>query len=172
MKRNPKLLALLASTISLPGLISTTLPTPARSEDGNVDAARVRAEATSGDDWLVNGRDWGEAHFSPLRQITAQNVGTLGLAWYLDIDSAMGMAAEPIEVDGVIYVSAPRSLVYAVDAVSGKLLWKFDPQVKMSFGTQNSYAVRVNRGVAVWEGKVYVATGDCRLVAVDAGSGK
>lgn len=172
MTRNAKILALLASTIFLPGLMSTVLCSPARSGEGDVDAARVRAEANSGDDWLVNGRDWGEAHFSPLSQITEKNVGTLGLAWYLDIDSTMGMAAEPIEVDGVIYVSAPRSLVYAVDAVSGKSLWKFDPQVKMSFGTQNSYAVRVNRGVAVWEGKVYVATGDCRLVAVDAGSGK
>ena len=172
MKNRPKIVALLTSKFVLPGLILMVLSSSAQSEAANVDAARASAEAGSGEDWLLNGRDWGEAHFSPLTQITVQNVGKLGLAWFLDIDSAMGMAAEPIEVDGVIYVSAPRSLVYAVDAVSGKVLWKFDPQVKMSFGTQNSYAVRVNRGVAVWEGKVYVATGDCRLVAINAASGK
>lgn len=139
---------------------------------GRVDEARVRAETANGDDWLLNGRDFSERHFSPLRQIDQKNVGRLGLAWSLDIDSAMGMAAEPIEVDGVLYVSAPRSLVYAVDAASGKVLWKSDPAVKLGYSTQNSYAVRVNRGVAVWKGKIYVATGDCRLVAMDAATGK
>ncbi len=141
---------------------------------GNVNAARVRAQASTGRDWLINGRDFGETHFSPLRQITDKNIGGLGLAWYLDIDSAMGMAAEPIEVDGVIYVSAPtpHAYVYAVDATSGRVLWKFDPQVKLGYGTQNSYAARVNRGVAVWQGRVFVATGDCRLVAISAASGR
>ena len=172
MKR-PKLPALIAPTLLLIGALSPVVSSFAqRTEAGHVDAARVQSESVLGDDWLLNGRDFGEGHFSPLTQITDRNVGKLGLAWSLDIDSAMGMAAEPIEVDGVIYVSAPRSLVYAVDAASGEVRWVFDPQVKMSFGTQNSYAVRVNRGVAVWEGKVYVATGDCRLVAIGAASGK
>jgi quinohemoprotein ethanol dehydrogenase len=169
----PDLSALISPTVLLIGLLSPVWSSFAqRTEAGRVDAARVQAEVQMGDDWLLNGRDFGEGHFSPLTQITDRNVGKLGLAWSLDIDSAMGMAAEPIEVDGVIYVSAPRSLVYAVDAVSGEIRWKFDPQVKMNFGTQNSYAVRVNRGVAVWQGKVYVATGDCRLVAIGAASGK
>jgi quinohemoprotein ethanol dehydrogenase len=141
-------------------------------EPGNVNEARVLSETLSGSDWLVNGRDLGEQHFSSLNQITDKNTEKLGLAWSVDIDSAMGMAAEPIEVDGVIYVSAPRSLVYAVNAVSGKVLWQFDPDVRLGTSTQNSYAVRVNRGVAVWEGKVYVSTGDCRLVAINAASGK
>ena len=132
----------------------------------------MRAEASAGDDWLLNGRDFGEQHFSPLQQITDRNVKHLGLAWYLDIDSAMGMASEPLEVDGVVDVSAPRSIVYAVDAATGRVIWKFDPMAKLGYGTQNSYAVRVNRGVAVWQGRVYVSTGDCRLVAIDAGSGK
>jgi quinohemoprotein ethanol dehydrogenase len=171
--KRPELPVLIASTVLLIGLLSSLGSSFAqRIEAGHVDAARVQAEVQLGDDWLLNGRDFGEGHFSPLTQITDRNVGKLGLAWSLDIDSAMGMAAEPLEVDGVIYVSAPRSLVYAVDAVSGEVRWKFDPQVKMNFGTQNSYAVRVNRGVAVWEGKVYVATGDCRLVAIGAASGK
>jgi quinohemoprotein ethanol dehydrogenase len=162
-----------AATLILIGLIAPVASSLAQQpEPGSVTAARVQAEAQSGRDWLLNGRDFSERHYSPLRQVTDKNVGRLGLAWSLDIDSAMGMAAEPIEVDGVIYVSAPRSLVYAVDAASGRVLWKSDPQVKMSYSTQNSYAVRVSRGVAVWQGKVYVATGDCRLVALDAASGR
>jgi len=100
---------------------------------GDVTEARVIADAADGHNWLLNGRTFDEQHFSPLKQITDKNVGSLGLAWSLDIDSAMGVVAEPIVVDGVIYVSAPQSRIYAVDAASGKLLWKFDPKVPPKF---------------------------------------
>lgn len=153
---------------SLPGHSSAAK----ESEPGNVNVARVLAEEQSGTNWPVNGRDFGETHFSPLKQVTYKNVQKLGLAWYLDIDSPMGMSSEPIEVDGVVYVTTSLAVVYAVDAVTGKVLWKFDPHEQRGASTQNSYAVRANRGVAVWEGKVYVATGDCRLMAIDAASGK
>ncbi len=139
---------------------------------GDVSEARVIADAAEGKNWLLNGRTFDEQHFSPLKQISDQNIGRLGLAWFLDVDSTVGIVAEPIVVDGVIYVSAPLSKVYAVDAASGKLLWKFDPQVRLNQAINGSYSARTNGGVAVWNGKVYVGTGDCRLVAVDAGSGK
>src|SRR5882762_10902460 len=83
---------------------------------GDVTESRVAPESSGGANWLLNGRTFDEAHFSPLKQITDKNVNGLGLAWYLDIEGAMGVVAEPIVVDGVIYVSAPQSLVYAVDA--------------------------------------------------------
>src|SRR5580698_6947195 len=136
---------------------------------GDVTEARVIAEAATGSDWLVGGRTFDEQHFSPLKQITDQNIGKLGLAWATDIESAMGLATEPIVVDGVIYVSAPQSRVYAVDALSGKVLWKFDPKVRLD-RMRNSWSAHSNRGLAVWAGKVYVGTGDCRLVAIDAAS--
>ena len=136
---------------------------------GDVTEARVIAEASTGNDWLVGGRTFDEQHFSPLKQITDQNIGKLGLAWATDIESAMGLATEPIVVDGVIYVSAPQSRVYAVDALSGKVLWRFDPKVRLD-RMRNSWAAHSNRGLAVWAGKVYVGTGDCRLVAIDAAS--
>ena len=139
---------------------------------GDVTEARVASESAAGTNWLLNGRTFDEAHFSPLTQITDKNVNGLGLAWYLDIDGAMGVVAEPIVVDGVIYVSAPQSRVYAVDAVSGKVIWKFDPHVRLNMAINGSYSARVNAGVAVWEGKVYVGTGDCRLIAVDATAGR
>ena len=139
---------------------------------GDVTEARVASETAAGTNWLLNGRTRDEAHFSPLTQISDKNVNGLGLAWYLDFDGAMGVVAEPIEVDGVIYVSAPQSRVYAVDAASGKLIWKFDPQVRLNMAINGSYSARTNAGVAVWDGKVYVGTGDCRLIAVDAAAGK
>ena len=139
---------------------------------GNVTEARVASESAAGTNWLLNGRTFDEAHFSPLRQISDKNVNSLGLAWYLEIDGAMGVVAEPIVVDGVIYVSAPQSRVYAVDAASGKLIWKFDPHVRLNMAINGSYSARTNAGVAVWDGKVFVGTGDCRLIAVDAAAGK
>src|SRR5882672_9031865 len=143
---------------------------PAR--PGDVTEARIAAEAADGKNWLLNGRTFDEAHFSPLMQITDKNVNGLGLAWFLDIPGAMGVVSEPIVVDGVIYLSAPLSKVYAVDAATGKLLWKFDPQVRLDQAINGSYSARTNGGVAVWNGKVYVGTGDCRLIAIDAAAGK
>jgi quinohemoprotein ethanol dehydrogenase len=139
---------------------------------GDVNETRVTAEAANGDNWLLNGRTSDEQHFSPLKEITDKNVGGLGLAWFLDIESGMGIVAEPIVVDGVVYVSAPLSVVYAVDAASGKLLWKFDPKIRLNLAINGSYSARTNGGVAVWSGRVYVGTGDCRLIAIDAASGK
>ena len=138
---------------------------------GNVTESRVLAEAADGSNWLVNGRDFTAKRFSPLQQITDKNVADLGLAWSLDIDSPMGLAVEPIVVDGVIYIAGSLDRVYAVDAASGKLLWRVDPQVSL-VAMRNSWAARTNRGVAVWEGKVFVGTGDCRLIALDAASGE
>src|SRR5216684_2832098 len=147
-------------------------PAQTTAKAGDVTEARVASEAAAGTNWLLNGRTFDEAHFSPLQQINDKNVNGLGLAWYLDIDGAMGVVAEPIVVDGVIYVSAPQSRVYAVDAASGKLIWKFDPHVRLNMAINGSYSARTNAGVAVWDGKVYVGTGDCRLIAVDATAGK
>ena len=143
----------------------------AAAKRGDVNEARLAADAASGNDWLLNGRTADAKHFSPLTQITDKNVNGLGLAWYLDIPGQMGVVAEPIEVDGVLYVSAPLSIVYAVDAASGKLIWKFDPKIRLDQAINGSYSARVNGGVAVWNGKVFVGTGDCRLIAVDATTG-
>ena len=149
-------------------LISPHADSPAK--PGNVNATRVGTD--DGSNWLLNGRTFDESHFSPLKQIDEQNVSGLGLAWYLDIDSAAGFVSEPIVVDGIAYVSAPLSKVYAVDAATGKLIWKFDPHIRLDQSANGSYSARTNAGVAVWEGKVFVGTGDCRLIAIDAATAK
>jgi quinohemoprotein ethanol dehydrogenase len=161
-------LTLLVGLASMVLILHTSADNSAKA--GRVDTARVGSDS-SGANWMINGHDFEAGHFSPLKQINDQSVPNLGLAWYLDIDSAMGIVSEPIVVDGVAYVSAPQSKLYAVDAASGKLIWKFDPKVRLNQAINGSYSARTNAGVAVWEGKVYVGTGDCRLVAVDAASG-
>src|ERR1700723_3341835 len=144
---------------------------PGDAKPGNVTEARVLSEAPSGNNWMVNGGNFGSQHFSPLKQINDKNIGRLGLRSPPESDSPMGMAYEPLVIDGTIYVTASLDRVFAVDAASGKLLWNFDPHVRLS-AMRNSWAARTNRGVAVWEGKGFVGTGDCRLLALDAGSGK
>ncbi len=142
------------------------------SKPGDVNEARILADVATGNNWLVNGRTNDSKHFSPLKQINDQNVANLGLAWYLDYDGMMGIVSEPIVVDGVIYISAPLSKVYAVEASTGKLIWKYDPQIRLDQALNGSYSARTNGGVAVWNGKVYVGTGDCRLIAIDAATAK
>jgi len=148
---------------------STAAASPAE-PFGNVTDGRVRGEL-SGDNWLVKGGGFYQDQFSPLTSVNSKNVSKLGFAWAAELPDPMGLTAEPIVVDGVIYVSGPRSLVYAIDATSGRIVWKFDPHVRLDFGTNGSEAARVNRGVAVWAGKVYVGTGDCRLLAINASNG-
>src|SRR5207247_11305844 len=106
---------------------------------GDVTEARVAADAATGNNWLLNGRTFDAKHFSPLQQITDKNIGGLGLAWDLDIDGAMGVVSEPIVAAGVIYLSAPKLTGYAVEGASGKLLWKFDPQVRLDQAINGSY---------------------------------
>ena len=95
-----------------------------------VDAARLtNADAEPGN-WMSTGRTYSGQRFSPLKQINADNVGQLGLAWHYDItDGKHGQEATPIVVDGVMYVSTDLSRVKALDAKTGKELWSFDPEV-------------------------------------------
>jgi quinohemoprotein ethanol dehydrogenase len=145
---------------------STESPAPI----ANVNDTRLLGEQ-SGDNWLVKGGSFKQQQFSQLKDINTDNVSRLGLTWTVDFDDPMGLTAEPIVVDGIIYMSAPRSVVYAIDASSGRNLWKFDPHVRLDASIDSSSSARVNRGVAVWSGKVYVGTGDGRLIAIDADKG-
>ena len=123
-----------------------------REPAGNVTDARVAAD-TSGDGWLVKGGSYAQQQFSPLREITDKNVGNTGLRLGNGVQEPMGLVAEPMVVDGIIYLSAPRSIVYAIDAATGKVIWTFDPKVRLDFGVESSSSARANRGVAVWAGK-------------------
>ncbi len=138
---------------------------------GWVTEERVVKSASEPGNWLVAGHDFGDTRFSPLRDINDQTVGRLGLAWYHDFDTHRGQEATPVAVDGVLYTSSAWSKVQAFRAKSGELLWQFDPKVPGSVAAHVCCDV-VNRGVAVWQGRVYVGTLDGRLIALEAKSGK
>ncbi|MDB5662935.1 MAG: quinohemoprotein alcohol dehydrogenase [Sphingomonas bacterium] len=138
---------------------------------GWIDQARLAAAETDLDNWMGYGRTWQEQRFSPLDQISDKTVGRLKLAWYADFDTIRGQEATPIVVDGVLYTSTAWSKVMAMDAATGRVLWRFDPENDGSKGVHACCDV-VNRGVAVWKGKVFVGTIDGRLIALDAASGK
>ena len=147
-------------------------PAPAAKPAAQVDAARLAAAGTDGANWLSTGRTYDEQRHSPLKQVNADNVAQLGLAWHHDLDAVnRGQEATPIVVDGVMYVSATWSKVFALNAKTGEQLWAYDPKVPGDWGI-NACCDVVNRGVAVWNGKVYVGTLDGRLVALDAATGK
>jgi PQQ-dependent dehydrogenase (methanol/ethanol family) len=137
---------------------------------GNVDGARIAAADSEPGSWLAHGRTYSEQRFSPLAQITRENVTGLGLVWSFDLDSSRGVEATPIVVDGVMYVSAPWSVVHALDARTGAKLWSYDPKVPGEWARHACCDV-VNRGVAVWKGAVFVGTIDGRLVSLDAATG-
>ena len=136
-----------------------------------VDAARLSAADSEPGQWMSHGRTYDEQRFSPLKQITTDNVKDLGLAWFADLDTNRGQEATPIVVDGTMYISTAWSKVKAYRAATGEKLWEYDPQVPGAWGV-NACCDVVNRGVAVWEGKVFVGTLDGRLVALEAPTGK
>ena len=136
-----------------------------------VDDARLRTAARDPGNWLTHGGTYAEQRFSSLDHINAGNVTRLRPAWHFDIASDQAIEATPLAVDGVLYTTAPISVVYAVEARTGQELWHYDPHVSAA-SAEKACCGRVNRGVAVYKGKVYVAALDGRLIALDAATGK
>ena len=123
------------------------------------------------EDWLSNGRDYREQRFSPLAAINTGNVKDLGVAWEFRTHSVRALEATPIVADGVMFVTASWSKVFALDAKTGALLWSYDPHVPGAWARIACCDV-ANRGVAIWKGAVYDGTLDGRLVKLDARTGK
>jgi PQQ-dependent dehydrogenase (methanol/ethanol family) len=166
--------------LALGVLAALQVPAQAQSPDAatraaaavkKVDGAFIQANAAKTPDWPSYGLDYAETRYSRLDQITTSNVQQLGLVWAYDLESTRGVEATPLVVDGVMYVTASWSVVHAVDVRTGQRIWSYDPQVDRARGFRGCCDV-VNRGVALWQGKVYVAAYDGRLIALDAGSGR
>ena len=145
--------------------------TEAKSPPAAIDASRLARAAGEPDDWLVTGRDRSGAYFSPLADINADNVARLGFAWEYRLGTRRGLEATPIVVDGVLYTSGNFGWVYAVDAATGRELWKYNPEVDGQWG-RYACCDAINRGVAVWQGRVYVGSLDGYLHAIDAATGQ
>jgi quinohemoprotein ethanol dehydrogenase len=135
-----------------------------------VDDSKPRSGDQDTSNWLMYGRTYDDHRFSPLNEINEQTVGKLGLAWSRELGTTRGLEATPLVDDGVIYTSGSWSVVYAIDARTGEVRWSYDPKVPRSRAFFICCDV-VNRGVALYEGKLYVATLDGRLIALDEHSG-
>jgi len=138
---------------------------------GPVNGERITNARNEPGNWLTHGGSYFEQRFADLGQITADNVGDLGLAWSVDLDTSRGQEATPIVVDGTMYTTTAWSKVMALDAATGRVKWRFDPKVDKARGHSACCDV-VNRGVAVWNGTVFVGALDGRLIALDAATGK
>ncbi len=136
-----------------------------------VNAAFMKNNAQQTADWPSYGLDYAETRHSKLNQISTANVKELGLVWSYNLESKRGVESTPLVVDGIMYVTASWSVVHAVDVRTGQRIWSYDPQVPREAGYKGCCDV-VNRGVALHEGKVFVASYDGRLIALDAATGK
>jgi quinohemoprotein ethanol dehydrogenase len=155
---------------------SSALQAPGRpAARESIDDAALSNESNTAD-WLAYGRTYSGQRFSPLNQINASNVKELGVDWYIDLPGESGIVSTPLVADGRIYFRTSKDFVYAADAVSGKRLWTYDPKVGdlMSDPARHPelFFVHGGRGVALWQDKLYTATVDGRLVALDSHSGK
>jgi len=125
----------------------------------------------TGDEWTRYGGDLAELRYSRLRQIDARNVDELIPAWSFETGLARGHEATPLMIDGRLYITSSWSVVFALDATTGRELWRFDPKVPRTYGKRACCDV-VNRGVAYEAGRIFVASLDGRLIALDAKSGE
>lgn len=131
---------------------------------------RMLQNTSDGTNWASYGRTFDEGHYSPLTQINSGNVSKLGLAWASDIPTVISSVASPLAVEGVLYVTYGLSIVQAMDAATGKVRWRYDPDVAAAENRAQKGAWGV-RGLAYWHGKVYVGTMDGRLIAINANDG-
>ncbi len=134
-----------------------------------VDREAIRAGADG--DWPSHGRTYDEQRYSPLDRIDDGNIGRLGLAWFADLDTSRQQEATPLAIDGKLYISTAWSKARAYDAVTGRLLWAFDPKVPLETGVK-ACCDSVSRGLAAWGDRLFLATLDGRLIALDRATGK
>ena len=135
---------------------------------GGAQAAPAK-DAAAGQ-WTSVAGTWAEQRFSPLTQINERTVGRLGLAWYADLNTYRGVEATPLVIGETLYNVSAWDIVTAYDAASGKAKWTYDPKVPSIYG-RIACCGPVSRGLAAWHGKIYLATLDGRLIALDARTG-
>ena len=170
-----KLIFVLAIASALIGCQKKDAPKGSEAHIENVtsaidDDALTNAQDAPGD-WTSYGLNYKEDRFSPLTQINKDNVSQLSLAWSTDLGTNRGIEATPLVVDGIMFLSGPWSVIYALDTRSGKILWTYDPEVPKQTGLKACCDV-VNRGIAMYKGNIFAGTLDGRLVSIKASTGK
>lgn len=143
---------------------------------GDIDAHRLLQADEEPGQWMSLGRNYMQQQHSPLKHINASNADQLGVAWEYTTNTNRGLVnrgleATPIVVDGTMYTVGAWSIVIALDAKTGAERWRYDPKVDGNYARRACCDV-VNRGVQVWEGKVYVGTLDGYLICLEASTGR
>ena len=148
-------------------------PTIGPDDPGWVDETRILAAAEEEPgSWLAHGQTYEELRFSTLTAINRDTVARLGLAWYKDLGNRHRMQSTPLVIDGVLYFTDPWSVAYALDAVTGEEIWRFDPETDRRSMRYSCCGGAVNRGLAAYKGRLYFATFDARLIAIDQATGE
>ena len=146
-------------------------PITSSSSVGLIDDKRIIEAEGEPENWIAHGRTYEEQRFSPLTKFNKESVSDLGLAWYKDMGTNRALEATPIVVDGIMFFTSTWSRVYAVEAKTGQTLWSFDPEVPGEWARKACCDI-VNRGVAVYQGKVFFASLDGRLFSLNAETGE
>lgn len=142
-----------------------------KSKDSNSQDQLIADESnTSG--WLAYGRTHSEQRYSPLHDVDTNTVSTLGVDWYLDLPSDKALVSTPLVIDGILYFTGTMNRIRAVDATNGKPLWQYDPEVAKHIGKRRKPGWTQSRGITYYNRKIFTATWDGRLIALDYKSGK
>ncbi|NND33882.1 MAG: PQQ-binding-like beta-propeller repeat protein, partial [Saprospiraceae bacterium] len=137
---------------------------------GAIDDDYLRKASNDSEDWITYGQTYSEDRYSTLDQIKKDNLDQLDLAWAIELGVVRGFESTPIVVDGIMFITGPWSVVYAIDARKGEIIWQFNPEVDRSYAEKACCDV-VNRGVALYKGDVFFGALDGRLISLDAASG-
>ncbi len=135
---------------------------------GGLDYERIRNSQREPHNWLTYWGDYRGRNYSNLKQISVQNVNRLQTRWAFQVPGGGNLEATPLVVDGIMYTTGVLGRVFALDARTGNIIWQYQRRRKLV----NPYdAAKVNRGVAMLGGRLFVTTTDAYLVALDAKSG-
>jgi quinohemoprotein ethanol dehydrogenase len=147
------------------------LPIPAAGQSDMRGGSATEAETGfAPNDWPSFGRTGSEQHYSPLDIVNDRNVGKLGLAWSQDLPDGNAVTA-PVAAGGRVFTATGHSLVSAFDAITGKLVWRYDTHAseKSGYKLRQGYG---SRGLAYADGRIFVGTHDGRLISIDAQTGR
>ena len=157
--------------------VGTWLPAQQAAKPVNVDGKVLRSTGAANDalpgSWLSYGRNQHETRYSTLKQINDTNAKRLGLAWSYVVGAGGGnQEGTPLMWNNTLYGITTWSVVYALDARTGKELWRWDPEVNQTAVRPKICCGIVNRGIAIYNGMIIVPVTDGRLQALDAITGK
>src|SRR5579862_5886375 len=159
---------LIASLLVLLALTQGAIPDLTHARDA------IAISDSADGEWRSYGADAAQNRFSALGAINRATLGRLGLDWALELPNETNLVATPLAVDGFLYFPGKFSVVYAVDARTGKIAWSFDPNTREALAKtprRIAYNWGTSRGVAYWKGRIIVATADGRLISIDGKTG-